>query len=619
MSNVPQIILPADPGGDEWLLLRNPVCVLTASAAEEVMPCVRAVERQVDSGLVAAGFLSYEAARGFDEAFCVHELSPLPLAWFALFDRTERFEFPGVTPGGAGDEWTWTPSISRDTYAASVGKIRQYLKDGDAYQVNLTMRLRSPFHGDPLDSFFRMHFAQRSAYAAYIETEDFAVCSASPELFFRLDGERLVSRPMKGTSRRGMTTLEDRALSSALAGSAKEQAENVMIVDMVRNDMGRVAEPGTVVVERLFDVERYPTVLQMTSTVACRTSASMCDLFGALFPCASITGAPKVRTMEIIREIEDTPRGIYTGSIGYIAPGRKAWFNVAIRTVTVNKHSGSAEYGVGGGIVWDSDVGNEYRECLVKAGVLTGEYREFELIETLLWEGAQGFFLEERHLARLADSAAYFDFHVDMADVRERLMASGAELGNRIGKVRLLVSRSGQIRIEVSEYRPVDPAVPWKLVFAGEPVDTTDPFLYHKTTNHPVWGRRSGAVAAGSSTSPSRPQTSSRSAGGAELRSSGGTGGAPEDVLSWNERGEVTESSIANVVIERGGRRRTPPIRCGVLAGGFRGWLLDNGEIEEAPVTIADVRAADRIFLINSVRKWVPAVLMDNLMGGPNE
>ena len=584
MNDIPQIILPARPGGNDWLLLRNPVCILTASSIEEVAPCMRAVESKVDSGLHAAGYLAYEAAQGFDAAFRTHRLPGLPLAWFALFDRAEDFEFPKAGTDMQRDEWEWTPCISRDVHAERVRTIRDYLEKGDTYQVNFTLRLRSRFPGDPLGIFYRMHAAQRSAYAAYIETEDFAICSASPELFFALDGERLVSRPMKGTSRRGMTTIEDNTLSSALADSAKNRAENVMIVDMVRNDMGRIAEPGTVEVERLYDVERYPTVFQMTSTVACRTSASVCDILGALFPCASITGAPKVRTMEIIRETEDEPRGVYTGSIGYMVPGRRAWFNVAIRTVAVDKRSGIAEYGVGGGIVWDSAADDEYRECLAKAGVLTAKYPEFELLETMLWEGDAGYFLGEGHLDRLADSAAYFDFDVDMEEVRRRLAEAGARVGSRAGKIRLLVSRTGQINIGAAEYRPVDPGTPLELALAGEPIDVADPFLYHKTTYHPVRSR----FPAG-------------------------------DILLWNGRGEVTETSIANVVIEKEGRKLTPPVESGLLAGVFRGRLLDNGEIEEAVVTIDDLRAADRIFLINSVRKWVPAVLSDNLADGQNE
>jgi para-aminobenzoate synthetase/4-amino-4-deoxychorismate lyase len=472
----------------------------------------------------------------------------------------------------------WTPSISRDDYADRIRAIRDYLRRGDTYQVNFTMRLRSGFCGDPFELFLRMQRAQRADYAVYIETEDFAVCCASPELFFRLDGERFVSRPMKGTARRGKTTAEDRALAAALAGSEKERAENVMIVDMVRNDMGRVAVPGSVEVERLFEVERYPTVFQLTSTVAARTSASVSGILHGLFPCASITGAPKVRTMEIIRELEGAPRGIYTGSIGVMAPGRKAWFNVAIRTVMVDKRAGCAEYGVGGGIVWDSAAGDEYQECMNKARVLTADYPAFELIETLLWEGETGYFLFDRHLERLADSAAYFDFRMDREAVRGHLLETGRRWGERTGKVRLLLSRDGRVRAEASDLPAVDPARPRRLAFAAEPVDSGDVFLYHKTTHHPARGRSAEAL---------------------------GAAQGADDVLLWNERGEVTESTIANVVVERGGRKLTPPVASGLLAGVFRGWLLDQGEIEEGVLTIDDVRRAERVFLINSVRKWM--------------
>ena len=283
------------------------------------------------------------------------------------------------------------------------------------------MRMHASIERDPFYLFLQLTDAQQSSYGAYLNTGRYAICSASPELFFELDGDRLRSRPMKGTASRGQTLAADRIQAERLHHSVKNRAENVMIVDMVRNDMARVAEIGSVRVLRLFEIERYPTVLQMTSTVECRTRASLPEIFTALFPCASVTGAPKIRTMQIIRDLEPGPRGVYTGAIGFVAPGRRARFNVAIRTVVVDTVAGEAEYGTGSGIVWESDSAEEYQECRLKARILTVMPRAFDLLESLLWTPESGCFLLERHLDRLRDSAEYFDFPFDERKIRTQL------------------------------------------------------------------------------------------------------------------------------------------------------------------------------------------------------
>jgi para-aminobenzoate synthetase/4-amino-4-deoxychorismate lyase len=354
-----------------------------------------------------------------------------------------------------------------------------------------------------------------------------------------------------------------------------------MIVDMVRNDMGRVADAGSVAAPDLYRVERYPTVLQMISEVVCSTSAPLVDIMKALFPCASVTGAPKVRTMEIIREIECDARGVYTGCIGHMAPGRQAVFNVAIRTATVDKTSGLAEYGVGGGIVWDSEADAEYSECRTKAAVLMPEPPEFELLETLLWTPDEGYFLLEEHLGRLGRSAAYFGFDIDIDKARYTLAKAAQGLGNKAHRVRLRTSRRGDVRTGSDPIAVEAPSRPWQLGVAREPIDTRDTFLYHKTTNRSVYKEARD----------SRPEC--------------------DDVLLWNEAGQVTESTLANLVVVTGGKRFTPPIENGLLAGVFRGWLLSRGEVTEQSLSLDDVRNADRIFLVNSVRKWIPARLAE--------
>jgi para-aminobenzoate synthetase/4-amino-4-deoxychorismate lyase len=543
----------------------------------------------VQSGLYAAGFLAYEAAAGLDGAFCTHPSGQAPLAWFGLFRDLRSVDEPAVPPqsspvipqGGDFHLGDWRPSLDRPQYEHALDRIKDYIARGDTYQVNYTWRLRAAFEGDPWPLFLRLCRAQQARYAAYLDTGRHVLCSASPELFFRLEGEDLLSRPMKGTSPRGLTWREDAALCEALAASPKERAENAMIVDMMRNDLGRVARRGSVKVLSAFDVEKYPTLWQMTSAVSARTSASLPEILGALFPAASITGAPKVRTMQIIRELEPDARGVYTGCIGWAAPRRQAQFNVAIRTVTIDRAAGQAEYGVGGGIVWDSSSSGEYAECHLKAAVLTADRPEFELLETLLYEAGCGYFLLEKHLQRLAESAAYFDFPLDAAAARtalekEACTASGP--GNL--RVRLRLARGGRLTVEASPLDAPDAAAPRRLKLAPAAVDSRNVLLYHKTT----WRQPYDAAYA--------------------------VRGDCDDVVLWNERRQVTETTISNIVVQQAGRRVTPPLSCGLLPGVFRAHLIETGQIHEQIVTVDELLRAERVLVINSLRKWLPAVVV---------
>jgi para-aminobenzoate synthetase/4-amino-4-deoxychorismate lyase len=596
--------------GDDWLSFNDPVEVLTARTPNEVLDCLDRVER---SGLWAAGFVSYEAAPAFDDALSVfggsrstatgdgvEAVPPLPLLCFGLFEEpkagmprgsTELAEVRGVRePLGERSlpEYSlgeWTPSVTRGEYAEAIAAIKEHIAAGDTYQVNYTFRLNAAFSGSPLAFFRDLAAAQQGRHSAFIETDDFTICSASPELFFELKDGVITSRPMKGTLPRALTAQADRVAAEALKNSAKDRAENIMIVDMIRNDIGRVAEAGSVETLSRFDVEKYPTVWQMTSTVqgklnadATPSSRQQCgkerdegvastfgEVFSTLFPCASITGAPKAKTMEIIRELEKKPRGIYTGAAGFIAPDGAAQFSVAIRTAVIQ--NGKAEYGIGGGIVWDSNPEKEYQEALSKAAILTRRMPEFQLLETMLHEDGE-IFLLERHLKRLAESAEYFDFKMDEGAIRVHLRNQRLKNPTRI---RLLLSKDGQFetRAFVHTCAGVN-----KLAIAKEPVDSGDVFLYHKTTNRAVYEKAKADF----------PEA--------------------DDVLLFNEHGEVTESCIANVVVELDGRKVTPPISCGLLAGTFRDELLAKGEVEEGIVTLDDLKRASAIWVVNSVRKW---------------
>jgi para-aminobenzoate synthetase/4-amino-4-deoxychorismate lyase len=559
-----------------WLWFDDLAGVVEARRVEEIIPALEAVDRATQRGLFAAGYVAYEAAGAFEPRMAAHPPAGR-LAWFGLF-RTMRNvpeeELPDAGGYSLGD---WRPTIDENEHRRVVDKIREYIAAGDTYQVNFTFRLRASFCGDAWGLFRKFCRVQPSEFAGYLDDGERKICSASPELFFDLRGDALVCRPMKGTARRGVDSATDERLARMLAKSSKNRAENAMIVDMIRNDAGRVARAGGVCVASAFDVERYPTLHQMTSTVKARTKSPLPEIMRAMFPCASITGAPKIRTAQIIRELESTPRGVYTGAVGYVLPGRIARFSVGIRTAVVDASAASAEYGVGGGIVWDSLPANEYRECLLKAEILSADAEEFELLESILYEGAGRYFLLEEHLRRIESSARYFGFAVDIAAVRARLSELAAALPNVQHKVRLLVGRTGAMRTEAAQVPVARQDRPWRLRVAKKPVSSRDVFLYHKTTRRSVYDA---------------------------AMSSRGDG---DDVLLFNQHGQVTETCIANIVVEIGGRRYTPPVRCGLLAGTFREELLREGKIETRVITLEQLRKADAVYAVNSVRRWMPA------------
>ncbi len=390
--------------------------------------------------------------------------------------------------------------------------------------------------------------------------------SLLPELFFERRGDRVITRPMKGTMPRGRWTEEDEALANQLRNSIKDKAENIMIVDLLRNDLGKVSVPGSVHVSSLFAAERYETVWQMTSTVEAtlRPGTSLVELMSALFPCGSVTGAPKIRTMQIIRELERFPRGVYTGAIGLLRPGGDCVFNVAIRTVVIDKQTGVATCGVGGGVTIDSTAAGEYEECLVKSRFLQMKPVEFELFETMLVEDGE-IFLFERHLERLKKSAAYFGFKFNKKDVFPLL----PPIRVKTAKLKLSLRKDGRVKIET--FPTTDNTDLQRFTFAPRPVDSSDRFLFHKTTRREFYS---------------------------------------DDIIMWNERGEITESGIANVVVRIDGELVTPPVSCGLLPGTFRAHLLDRGEIKERVITIEELKNASEIYLINSVRKWMKAELV---------
>lgn len=572
---------------------RQPSRVLEARTLDEVAPLIEELEAAAEAGLHAVGFLSYEAAPAFEPRFEVHSSVPEgpPLAWWALFDApVERslaeleaaLEMAPTGSTAAGGKLEWRPRLGRDAYVAAIDEIHARIAAGDTYQANFTFPLdtATPPDFDPLAFFLGLVRAQRGTRdAAYVDTGRLAICSASPELFLELDGDLLISKPMKGTARRGRFPAEDAAAREVLLGSVKDRAENVMIVDMVRNDLGRVARTGTVEVDKLCAVETYPTVHQLVSTVTARSDASLLEILRALYPAASITGAPKIRTGEILRGLEIAPRGVYTGAVGRIGPGRRARLNVAIRTAVVDRAAGTARYDVGGGIVWDSRAEAEYDECRAKALLLGTSSEPFELLETLLWRPRQGsrtgggFFLLDRHLERLAASARYFDRPCDLGAVRARLDAAVDGRGERC-RVRLRVGEDGAIEVDVDAF-PCAGRQRWTARLDDRPIDDRDVFLFHKTTRRRIYDAAAARF----------PEV--------------------DEVLLWNARGELTESTRANLVLRFGARRLTPPVDAGLLAGTYRAELLERGRLVEERLPIEALDAADEVFLVNSLRGWI--------------
>ena len=564
-----------DFAGEGPLSFQNPVEVVTATRLEEVLPALAAVERASAAGYYAAGYVTYEAAPAFDAALETHPPGGQPLLWFGIFVRAgvpEPSQPLGPSPRSPALPNRWVFGTTETDYHAAVATIRDQIAAGVTYQTNYTIRLgsREPCD-DPYALYQLLRRHHHPPYASFLDTGDTRIVSLSPELFFEIEGARVTARPMKGTAPRGRFLEEDGRVREALQTSLKERAENVMIVDLLRNDLGRVAVPGSVVVPELLTLETYPTFHTLTSTITAelRPGVGLSRVFSALFPCGSVTGAPKVSTMKLIRTLEPTPRGVYCGAVGVVKPGGDATFSVPIRTLVVT--SDGSEYGVGSGVTWDSRGEDEYRELAVKVSLVTTPRPDFSLLETLLWDGRRYTRLE-RHLARARASAAFFGIPLDADDLKGRLTAYGLKYRGTRRRVRALVSQMGRVAVESSPF--VASTGVLTAALALEPVDDRDVFLFHKTTHRAVYDvRRRDAPDAG-------------------------------DVLLWNERGELTEFTIGNLVVEIGGERLTPPREAGLLAGVLRQEGLESGLLKERTLYKADLGRATRVWRINSLRGW---------------
>jgi len=591
----------AGASGGGWgasLSFGAPVAVRRAETLDGVPGVVDWAEEQSRAGFWVVLALAFEAAPAFDSALVTHlPQEGLPLAWAASHEgpwplpETGAGESPGASGYAPGP---WRALVQPQVYAANFDRLKNDIADGETYQANYTVPFECGFGAGPESGpesifggsdrawFAELARAQAAGFCAWLDLGRHRVLSLSPELFFRLDGREALARPMKGTAPRGATPEQDAALRRELAQSPKNRAENVMIVDLLRSDLGRVARPGSVRTPRLFDVEEYPTLFQMTSDVRAtlRQGVGLAEVLRALFPCGSVTGAPKVRTMQLLRELEPHPRGIYCGAIGLLEPagpasGGSMVFSVPIRTLVLDRDLGLARFGVGGGVTFDSEAASEYAECLTKMRFLLPPGQDFELLESLLLLRGR-YPLLSLHLARLSRSAAYLGFPLDEAALRETLEDLARAHSTGRYKARLTCARDGRLTAEavpIQEKRLRG----LRVGFARQAVASGDEYLRHKTTRRAVYEQ---ALA-------QRPDL--------------------DDVLLVNERGEVTESTRASLVLRLDGELVTPPLASGLLPGVFREVLLARGIVRERVVVPSDVLRAERVWLVNSVRWWMGA------------
>ncbi|MEN3952389.1 aminodeoxychorismate synthase component I [Iodidimonas sp. SYSU 1G8] len=570
-------------------LFEQPERIVRCDDPAGIEAALEAIQAGLDEGLFAAGWLSYEVGYALEP-----RLRPLmpsdrrePLIWFGLFRRRRRLDRADVelfwrerTQGTGYTLSPLQPVQTREGYLEAFARIQDWIAAGDVYQINLTMDAAAAFDGDPLALHAALRQAQPVSHGAFLAAGDWCVSSHSPELFLSRAGDQVTVKPMKGTAARGRWFEEDEAAKAALSGDAKSRAENLMIVDLERNDLSRMALPGSVSAEDLFHVDAYPTVLQMISTVrgAVPPATRSLDLLRSVFPCGSVTGAPKIRAMEIIAALEQRPRGVYTGAIGHISPDGDAAFSVPIRTLVVDA-GGTARMGIGSGVVADSDGPAEWDECLLKAAFLAAPQARPALIETLLWDRDSGWWLLEDHLARLRESAAYFVYPFDDSAVRGALeMASDSFPTGHDQRVRLLLSPAGAVSVtattlDVRAGREALDSAPPSVAWASTAVRSSDPFLFHKTTRRALYDRAMTAAARD----------------------------GHWDLLFHNERGEVTEGARSTLFVYRDGNWLTPPLDSGVLPGVFRRHFMARNTVREQVLTRADLESADRICVANAV------------------
>ncbi|MEI3606428.1 bifunctional chorismate-binding protein/class IV aminotransferase [Pseudogracilibacillus sp. SE30717A] len=579
LPNIPflQFDFSSEKNSRNSIVFSNPTDVIWTNSFSEVSDCLKKVQQAVDLGFYAAGYLSYEAAYAWRKRNKIYRDVTMPLLWFGLFE-SPKSPFSHKEESFSVSDWTFNQT--KDEYSQSFNLIQQAIERGETDQINYTGHFQTPFSGCAYTFYNQLKSAQQANYCAYMDLENIQVLSASPELFFQVKNGKLIARPMKGTVHRGKTWKDDAINRQWLAASEKNKLENDLITELMIEEFKKVVEQPSIKVVDQHNVEKYPTVYQMTSTIQgdIQEKVSIIDILTTLFPCGSITGVPKQVAIDLIADLEKSPRGVYCGAIGYITPNNEAVFNVPIRTVVIDKKKHLASYGAGGGITANSNMEEEFNEVLTKAKVLHYKQETFSLLETIGLINGQYLVFDE-HLKRLKSSAAYFDFPIDLQSIKHELICVKNKCKTGKWRVRLVVDREGDFQIEPQ--RLVSP-MNHNVILAKKPIDSENVFHYHKTTNRTIYERFSKED------------------------------NCTYDVLLWNKNDEVTEFTTGNIVVEQEGELITPPVACGLLPGTYRERLIKKGIIKVRKILINDLHSCSKIWLINSVREWVPVQLFRN-------
>ena len=568
----------ADKENKDSYLFNDFVDILTFKPGGSIDKFFKKIQSYTEKGYWLCGFFNYEFGYCLEPVLeNMLEGKDSPLAWFGVckkpikLDCRGRAAVPGELEKNTYKIKNIKPNISEKEYSERIKQIKHYLEEGLTYQVNFTFKVKFEFSGCAPELYLGLRRSQPTAYSAFIDTGKDRILSFSPELFFRTNGDKIITRPMKGTIKRGLTAKGDNLNKQTLRKDEKTKAENLMIVDLLRNDLGRVAKK--VWVPKLFEVERHKTLFQMTSTIAAQTKNNLKqkELFSSIFPCGSVTGAPKIKTMEIIKELEKEPRNIYTGAIGYISP-ESSCFNVAIRTIQLNKTKG--ELGIGGGIVYDSEYKSEYDEALLKAKFFMGGYSDINLVESIFWD--KNYRLLDLHLRRLVDSCKYFSIFLDLGKLKSKLDKI-VKTETRKLKIRVLVDVFGNISVDKEPLEQIQ--LPVKITLSPKIINSQNAFLYHKTTQRYLYDSE-------------RKRLSKKGF---------------FDVVFRNEKGQITEGAISNVFILKNRKLYTSPVSCGLLPGVLRKHLLESNKAKEKPLFLEDILGADKLYIGNSVRGLMEA------------
>jgi para-aminobenzoate synthetase/4-amino-4-deoxychorismate lyase len=544
----------------------------------EVAPALERVRAGLRGGKHAAGYLAYEAGYAFDPKLeRSARRTEAPLLCFGLFEGFATPDIDNLLPSPDGAYvGPVRPRISQGNYQAAVERVREHLFAGDFYQANLTFGCDVAVAGDPLALYARLRRSARAGWGGLLIHDHSAIISLSPEQFFTIRHGTVEARPMKGTAPRCADPEADQAEARALAADEKQRAENLMIVDLMRNDLARVSVAGSVDVPELFAVETYPTLHQMVSriTARLRIECNAVDVLGTIFPCGSVTGAPKVAAIDALTRLEPEPRGAYTGSMGWIEPGGDAAFNVLIRTLEWQMAEPKARLGLGSGLVVDSIPRDEWAECLLKGDFVRREAQDFDLIETMGFDPSEGIVELERHLDRMRNSAEDLDFKFDRHAARNELQAATFGRKQR-AMVRLLLSRTGAMAIQVKTYEDPD-ELPVSVAVRPLPVDPSDFRLRYKTTDRRFLDEaRQGEQA--------------------------------YETIFTDPAGQLTEGSRTNIFVDRGGKLMTPPLTRGIMPGILRAKLIEEGRAEEGDLTPDDLKGG--FYVGNIVRGLIPARL----------